>query len=171
MGRSSDEAGSVAITTTTTTTTPTTTTPSQADYESRLTGLLPPGYPPSACKPIALPPGARAVFSCERNADPGGPVAATYTLLQDKPTVQAAFDEAARGMAVVVCPGNIQSPGAWRRNATPEKVSGTVVCGMRDKDRPTVAWTTDDSLLLSVVEADPTGPNLDELFAWWSSHS
>ena len=50
---------------------------------------------------------------------------------------------------VVNCPGNIQSPGAWRRNATPQQVSGTLVCGFRG-GVPTLAWTDDAKLMLSL---------------------
>jgi hypothetical protein len=71
---------------------------------------------------------------------------------------------------VVNCPGNIQSPGPWRRNATPQQVSGTLVCGLQ-ASRPTLAWTDDIVLLLGVVRADATGPTLDQLYAWWSTHS
>ena len=39
-----------------------------------------------------------------------------------------AFGAVVGDMQVVNCPGNIQSPGAWRRNATPQLVSGTLVC-------------------------------------------
>lgn len=75
-----------------------------------------------------------------------------------------------RGVSVVTCPGNIQSPGPWRRNATPQQVSGTLVCGVQ-QDRPTLAWTDDIALLLGVVRADDKGPTMDRLYAWWSSHS
>jgi hypothetical protein len=71
---------------------------------------------------------------------------------------------------VVTCPGNIQSPGPWRRNATPQQISGTLVCGVL-QNRPTLAWTDDVALLLGVVRADDKGPTLDRLYAWWSSHS
>jgi len=38
------------------------------------------------------------------------------------------FDDPLRGSTIVTRPGNIQSPGPWRRNATPQQVSGTLVC-------------------------------------------
>ena len=68
------------------------------------------------------------------------------------------------------CPGNIQSPGPWRRNATPQLVAGTLVCGF-DENTSTVAWTTDSQLLLSEIQSGPQGPNMVQLYAWWSSHS
>jgi hypothetical protein len=34
-----------------------------------------------------------------------------------------------------------------------------------------VAWTDDIVLLLADVRADGNGPTLDQMYAWWSSHS
>ncbi len=107
---------------------------------------------------------------CGINSDPGGPTAAIFTLAVDKPALDAGLAGAIRPDSVVICPGNIQSPGPWRRNATPEQVSGTLVCGVQ-RDIPTVAWSDDQRLLLAVVRSDPPGPALDQLYAWWSSHS
>jgi hypothetical protein len=108
--------------------------------------------------------------NCEQNSDRGGPLSATYTLATDKAALGAAFDEVVQASDRVNCPGNIQSPGPWRRNATPQKVSGTLFCGLRE-GRPTVAWTDEARLVLSVAHAGPSGPTLPELYAWWSSHS
>jgi hypothetical protein len=94
----------------------------------------------------------------------------TAPLTVDPRTTPVKSDGVTRGTAVVNCPGNIQSPGPWRRNATPRQVSGTLVCGLQ-QSRPTVAWTDDIVLLLGVVRADDKGPTLDQLYAWWSSHS
>jgi hypothetical protein len=138
--------------------------------QAKLLRLLPPGYPSSACKQVEPPEGALAQVDCAQNADVDGPPSATYTLLSDKSALQAVFDEAVRETAVVNCPGNIQSPGPWRRNATPQQVSGTLVCGLQ-QSRPTLAWTDDIVSLLGVVRADPRGTSLDQLYAWWSSHS
>jgi hypothetical protein len=136
----------------------------------RLLSLLPPGYPSDACKTAALPKDALAKLSCERNSDPGGPLSSTYTMVRDKAALRGTFDAIVGASNVVNCPGNIQSPGPWRRNATPQQTSGTVVCGFQ-QGVPTVAWTTDADLLVSAVRGDPRGPNLDELSAWWSTHS
>jgi hypothetical protein len=95
---------------------------------------------------------------------------ATYSLVKDKATLDAAFNAVLAASTRVNCPGNIQSPGPWRRNATPDKTSGTLFCGLRD-DRPTVVWTDDARLVVSSVRAGPQSPTFDELYAWWSSHS
>jgi serine/threonine-protein kinase len=140
------------------------------DAQRALRGVLPPGYPSAACTPGDTPKAAVAKFSCSGNTDSGGPPSATYTLFSDPLALRAGFGDDVRGTRVVNCPGNIQSPGPWRRNATPEQVSGTLLCGLRD-DVPTVVWTDDDELLLSSVEGANAGPDLDQLYLWWSSHS
>ena len=78
--------------------------------------------------------------------------------MRDKAALQTAFDGVTRGMAVVNCPGNIQSPGPWRRNATPQHVSGTLVCGFRDGTDPRSRGPTTIVLLLADVRRMPNGP-------------
>jgi hypothetical protein len=67
-------------------------------------------------------------FACTHNGDPAGTAAATYTLVADKASLRPLFDDLLRGSTIVTRPGNIQSPGPWRRNATPQQVSRTLVC-------------------------------------------
>jgi hypothetical protein len=150
--------------------TPTTTEkPVDTEAQAKLLRFLPPGYPSNSCKQVDPPKDALAEVDCTQNADTDGPPSATYTLMRDKAALQAAFDVVVHGTDVVNCPGNIQSPGPWRRNATPHQVSGTLVCGLQ-QSRPTLAWTDDIVLLLGVVRADK-GPAFDQLYAWWSTHS
>jgi hypothetical protein len=144
--------------------------PVDTEAQAKLLRLLPPGYPSSSCKQVDPPKDALAEVDCTQNADTDGPPSATYTLMRDKAALQAAFDVVVGGTDVVNCPANIQSPGPWRRNATPQQVSGTLVCGLQES-RPTLAWTDDIVLLLGVVRADAEGPTLDQLYAWWSTHS
>ena len=129
------------------------------------------GYPPGACTPAPSGPAA-AVMSCGPNLDPGGPSAAIYTLAHDSASLQAAFAQVISTANTVVCPGNIQSPGPWRRVADPSVPKGTVFCGFRD-DRPLMAWTVETEHLLAVVASDvPDHPNaLNALYAWWATHS
>ena len=141
----------------------------EAAAHARLLRLLPAGYPSDSCKPVS-PNGAPAEVDCERNIDPGGPQSATYTLASDKAALDAAFNDIVHTATRVNCPGNIQSPGPWRRNATPHKTSGVLFCGLQD-GRPTVAWTDEDDLLVSTVQSGPQGLTFDQLYAWWSSHS
>jgi hypothetical protein len=150
---------------------PTTTARSvNSDAQERLLVALPPGYSPDACKPVDVPQAAVAKVGCTQNGDAGGPPAGTFTLARDKTALDSAFGAVVGNTTVVNCPGNIQSPGAWRRNATPQQVSGTLVCGFHDTV-PTLAWTDDAKLLLSSVDGAEDGPNLDQLYVWWSSHS
>lgn len=139
-----------------------------AQAQARLTRLLPAGYPTGSCEPGSIPTGARAVMSCEANTDAGGPTSGTYTLVEDAAALRAAFDEVMGRSSTVVCPGNIQSPGPWRRNANPAVAAGTLYCGT-DGGKAVIAWTTDSELLLNVVEAD--GRAMDGLYRWWSTHS
>ena len=164
--RSSPAAPSSHSTDTTTSTTASV----DPEAQARLLRLLPAGYPSNSCTPVAATEGVLAQVNCENNSDPGGPLSATYTLVSDKTALDAAFDDIVRASTRVNCPGNIQSPGPWRRNATPQKTSGVLFCGMQES-RPTVAWTDDDDLVVSTVQSGPPGPTFDQLYAWWSSHS
>ncbi|MCV7219566.1 hypothetical protein H7I95_01315 [Mycolicibacterium elephantis] len=143
---------------------------SRAGDEARLMQMLPPGYPPASCEPVDAPESTLAQVNCARNIDPDGPLSAVYTLVGDREALDAAFTAEMQAANQVICPGNIQSPGPWQHNATPDKVSGTLFCGLRE-GRPTVIWTDEDRLLVSAVESGPDGPTFPQLYAWWSSHS
>jgi serine/threonine kinase PknH len=147
---------------------PTTTTP--GPETDRLLGLVPAGYSSDACTPVNTPKDALAQVNCVRNTDPGGPMTATYTLVDDKAALDAALNGIMQASTRVNCPGNIQSPGPWRRNATPDKVSGVLFCGIQD-GRPTVAWSDESRLVVGKAQSGQQGPTFDELYAWWSSHS
>lgn len=83
---------------------------SQQEAEARLLGMLPAGYPEGSCEAVVPVKGALAQVSCDKNADPGGPLAATYTLARDDESLKKLFDEVIGATSVVNCPGNIQSP-------------------------------------------------------------
>lgn len=148
----------------------TTSAPRDTAAENRLLTMLPPGYAVGACGPVPAPEGALAQVVCRENTDAGGPPTATYTLARDEAAMQEAFDEVVSASAKVNCPNFIQSPGPWRRNATPERISGTLFCGIQQNE-PLVAWTDSANLVVSTVHSGPQGPTLDELYAWWTSHS
>ncbi|MFB1298732.1 serine/threonine-protein kinase [Mycobacterium sp. pW049] len=132
--------------------------------------LLPSGYPAGACTPAASSEGA-TVITCGPNTDPGGPRSATYTLADGPAMLRTTFDELVESTTVVVCPGNIQSPGPWRRNDTPAVTRGTVLCGLSNGS-PRVVWTNEAERLIADVESGgPNGPRLDQLYAWWGTHS
>lgn len=140
-----------------------------AGAEERLLARLPGGYPDSACQAVEPPQGTVAQVLCEATSEPQAP-AATYTLVADEEALAAAFDRLTKRSSVVVCPGRIQSPGPWRRNATPDVVSGIVLCAA-SQEATTVGWTDEASLLLSEIRSEPGSRNLEQLFEWWSSHS
>ncbi|BBZ09725.1 hypothetical protein MDOR_38940 [Mycolicibacterium doricum] len=150
------------------TTSPTRTADPRAEADLR--GLIPRGYAPDACDMQPPPERALAKASCGANTDPGGPPSATYTITADDTALDAAFNDVVEATSIVTCPGNIQSPGPWRRNATPQKVSGVLFCGLQ-ADGPVVAWTNSEESLIAVVKSGPQGPALEQLYIWWSSHS
>ncbi len=170
--RDNESAEPSTTSTTTTTTKKSTTPPATRDpaAETALRGLLPAGYPPDACFPADPTEGARTTITCSANRDPGGPTAGRYSLMPNAEALQRAFNKLVAESATVICPGNIMSPGAWRHNATPDQVAGTVFCATKGTEQ-LVAWTTDDKLLLNVVSSTNDAPTLEQLFAWWGSHS
>ena len=156
--------------TTTSTTTPPPPPPSPESI-AKIRPLLPAGYPPQACRPIsAADPGGLVTMACGLNDDPGGPTSAEYTLFTNRTALIDSFNRTIETSSQLICPGNIQSPGPWRRNRTPEKTSGILFCGNRS-EQPTVIWTDEERLLLNVVQTGDGGPNLDQLYGWWTQHS
>lgn len=138
----------------------------------RLQRSLPPGYPAHACTPIAHPAPALARLQCGPHPALPDATTAHYTLYEAAADLDAAFTEVVAATALEICPGGYQSPGAWRRNATPELVAGTLLCGTNQAAQPTVAWTTASTLVLATISADtPESPTLAQLYTWWSSHS
>jgi serine/threonine-protein kinase len=106
-------------------TTPSATADAQA--QARLMRLLPAGYPAGSCDPGSIPAGARAVMSCEANADAGGPTSGTYTLAESAAALRSAFDEVVSRSTTVVCPGNIQSPARGGATPTPPRRPGRFI--------------------------------------------
>jgi serine/threonine kinase PknH len=149
---------------------PTTTTAPGAEAQTRLLSLLPAGYPSDTCKTADPPKGALAAVFCGQNIDPDGPISAAYTLYPDRATLRSAFDRLVQLSAVIVCPGRIQSPGAWHHVDSPDTPAGMVLCAAT-QGTPTIGWTNDTQLLIGVVQSVPQGPPIDPLFGWWSSHS
>lgn len=137
---------------------------------SLLLRQLPKGYPTGACELVSAPESVLSQVDCAQNTDPGGPSSATYSLVADSASLAAVFEDALAVAMRVDCPGNIQSPGPWRRNATPDKISGQLFCGLLD-GQPTVVWTDEGKMTVSAVRAGPAGPTFPQLYAWWSSHS
>jgi hypothetical protein len=95
---------------------------------------------------------------------------ARFLLAAPGADLQVLLRSSLAGAEVVTCPGRIQSPGPWRRNATPNQVAGTLICATRG-DLATVAWTTDEKNLVNVAAGGQNGPTLAQLYTWWSSHS
>lgn len=115
----------------------------------QLTKVMPAGYPPDRCEVMAAQSGAVAEMHCGRSIEAGGPVAATYTLYEDRGALRSAFAALVKQSRAVTCPGRIQSPGAWHRASTPPGQSdGMLLCGFR-QNVPRIVWTAESDLLLS----------------------
>lgn len=142
-------------------------TPSAADVQ-RVKRLVPKGYLDDDCTPTSGTD--RPSLTCSSNADPGGPQLATYAMYPDQQSLQEAFSATTATFDRMVCPGNIQSPGPWRRNAAPTQVAGTLFCGTQG-GQAVVVWTSDAQSLLNVAEAGAQGPSLAQLYTWWTFHS
>lgn len=148
-----------------------------AAAETRLAGLIPPSYPAGDCTGLAPNNGrAQAEMACRAvvvpaaDAVPATTATVTYQLLRSRVDMQAALKEMSAGGAVVPCPGNIQSPGPWRRNASPDRIAGTLVCSM-NSSQPVVSWTVDSDLLTASTSALSGQVSLDQLYSWWTMHS
>ena len=139
-----------------------------AEDVQRLNDALPKGYSETSCTTDET--SANASVTCGPNTDPGGPTTATYTLYPDQQALTQAFTDTIATYTRVTCPGNIQSPGPWRRNAAPDVVAGTLFCGTQS-GQAVVAWTSDAESLLNVAEAGAEGPSMDQLYTWWGTHS
>lgn len=143
-------------------------TPSAADIE-RAKSALPKGYSDNSCNPV--PGSADLSLTCGPNTDPGGPRSATYTIYPNQQALSEAFTAAIATYTRVNCPGNIQSPGPWRRNATRDKAAGNLFCGIRNGQDAAVVWTDDAKHMLHIAETRPQRANLDPLYSWWGTHA
>lgn len=144
--------------------------PTSSADDLRLSRQLPRGYPAGACETAPAPEGVLSRVNCVRNVDPDGPASATFSLVGDPAKLDKLFQDTIGATVRVDCPGNIQSPGPWRRNATPDRISGQLYCGLLN-GQPTVVWTDAEKMTVSAVRAGPDGPTFPQLYAWWSSHS
>ena len=157
-------------TTTTTTSAPSSTPP--PDAQSRLLSLLPAGYPPGTCKPDGQPmPGAISSVTCGQNTDPDGPTVTAYGLFSDLKGLQDAFNGFMGSDTIVTCPGGKASPGTWWHHKDPNTILGQLGCGTYKVDEPQVMWTNQQTMVFALAGGGPQGPNLDQLYKWWTSHS
>jgi serine/threonine kinase PknH len=149
-------------------------TPSSAapEAQNRLLKLLPTGYPPGTCEPESEPmSGAIVSVRCGQNTDANGPTVATYGLFSDLKGLQDAFSDFTGSDTIVKCPGDKASPGTWWHNKNPNTVLGQIACGKTKGDEPEVMWTNQQTMVFALVSGEPQGPNLDQLYNWWTSHS
>jgi hypothetical protein len=138
---------------------------------ARVVRELPAGYTPESCPPReGVESGGVGTLACGPNTDPGGPLSGLYTAFRDRTSLNEAFDRAVYASTQLVCPGNMQSPGPWRRNAAPDREAGVLFCGTRG-ETPVVIWSDIEKLRLSTVLGKSEVPNLDAMYGWWTQHS
>jgi len=153
-------------------------TPSAGD-QAKLVGLLPADFGVAGvCQAgDVVPAGTLASVECTpRPPRPDGPAVATYRLVGQKENLAGLLKDALDRTAIQICPGNIQSPGDWRRTAAPQVAAGTVFCGTRG-NTAVVGWTDTDRLIFAEIRSapaspgTPTGAALGDLYQWWSMNS
>jgi serine/threonine-protein kinase len=170
-----DTTTTTTMTTTTTTTTtrpPTTTTSAISADLQRLLRALPAGYPPGACTRDNQPmPGAVVSVKCGANTDPNGPPVSAYGLYPDLKSVQDAFTSFTKTFAIQTCPGGKASPGTWWHTQEPNTILGQIACGIYKGNEPQVMWSNQQSMVFALAAGKTPGPNLDQLYKWWASHS
>ena len=170
-GTTSSTTSTTASTTTTTTTT-TATSAAAPDAQNRLMGALPAGYPAGGCTPESKPiPGALVSVKCAQNTDADGPTVGIFGLYSDIQALQTNFKSFTGTFAMGSCPGNKTSPGTWWHSADPNTILGQIACGVYKGTEPQIMWSNQQTLVFALVAGKPQGPNLDQLYKWWASHS
>jgi len=138
--------------------------------EERLLATLPSTVDADRCEGVEPADNVVAQVVCDGAAGRGGPDRVSYMLLADGDSLAARLDSAVSATAIEVCPGRIQSPGPWRRNASPERVAGTVFCGSRD-GVAVMGWSDVDRLVFAEISSSAAAPTPQGLYDWWSRHS
>ncbi|MDT7569770.1 MAG: serine/threonine kinase PknH [Pseudonocardiales bacterium] len=162
--------------TTAPTTTRTTTLPPSSSSPpaavARLISMLPAGYPTGSCKASNPPmPGAVVSVTCGQNSDTNGPRVSTYGLYANVAALKENFTGFTGTVAIQNCPGGKASPGLWWHTQDPKTVLGQVACGVYKGADPQVMWSNEQTLVFGLIAGAPQGPNLDQLYKWWASHS
>jgi hypothetical protein len=162
--------------TTTPSTTRTTTVPPSSSSSpgavARLISMLPAGYPTGSCKASSPPmPGAVVSVTCGQTTDTNGPRVSTYGLFADVAALKDGLTGFTGTVAIQNCPGGKASPGQWWHTQDPKTVLGQVACGVYKGADPQVMWSNEQTLVFGLIAGAPQGPNLDQLYKWWASHS
>lgn len=136
--------------------------------DARLLGMLPAGIRADTCKADAEPGGQPSIV-CVGSGVAGEPTGLTMIAAPDIAGLDAELNQVGRRTKLVLCPGNILSPGPWRRGPQ-QPPSGTLMCGLQDKNS-VLAWT-DNARLVTLVAAGEPGPAaLAPLYHWWTQHA
>jgi serine/threonine kinase PknH len=92
-------------------------------------------------------------------------------VFSDLKGLQDAFTGFTGSDTLVTCPRGKASPGTWWHTKDPNTVFGQLACGTYKGDEPQVMWTNQQTVVFALVSGKPQGPNLDQLYKWWTSHS
>lgn len=139
--------------------------------DAQLMAMLSAGHTPQNCALLSPGHDVQAAAACDATPDNDGPAAATYQLLAPEADIESLLFDSIAGSTIVDCPGRIQSPGPWRRNASLDQVAGTLVCAA-DPDHNTVAWTDTARRLVIIAKTNTPDPAaVAALYRWWTTHS
>ncbi|OBK15036.1 serine/threonine protein kinase [Mycobacterium asiaticum] len=137
-----------------------------ADPNDTLAGALSKGYSLSNCTPKDPPPaGVAAAINCGQNADPAGPVKATYLLYNNSDDLNAGFTASIKDEVLTACGDSGQSPTTWHQGNG--GTAGQVACGTY-QNAAEVIWTTDAKNVLSYVRGSNT--DVPALYQWWKTN-
>lgn len=155
----------------TTTDTPTASKPAEVKHripDPRLLGMLPAGISANSCKP-GDETGPQPSVVCGGSSMASDPIGVTLIGAPDPSGLDAELKQVLSRSKVVLCPGNIQSPGPWRRYPT-QPPAGTLMCGLQEKNS-VLAWTDEARLLTVVAVGEPGAEALPLLYRWWTLHA
>jgi serine/threonine-protein kinase len=134
---------------------------------NKVLSILPKGYSSSNCSAVTPPAkDAVATVDCQANTISSAMEVARFNLYPDQATLDRHFKSGAAGDVVSLCPGDVNSPGDWHYESTPNEVAGQVVCGTY-KGKADLMWSQSAELMLGDIQ----GSDLNALYQWWAKHS
>lgn len=136
-----------------------------ADPNDTLAAALSKGYSLSNCTVKDPPAGVAAAINCGQNADPAGPMKATYLLYNNSNDLNAGFTVSIKDEALTACGDSGQSPTTWHQGNG--GTAGQVACGTY-QDAAEIIWTTDAKNVLSYIRASNT--DVPALYQWWKTN-
>ncbi len=137
-----------------------------ADPNDTLAAALSKGYSSSNCTPKEPPSGVAAAINCGQNADPAGPVKATYLLYNNSGDLNGGFTASIKDESLTACGDSGQSPTTWHTGSA-GATAGQVACGTY-QGAAEIIWTTDAKNVLSYIRGSNT--DVQALYQWWRTN-